>query len=398
MLRRHGRRTLAIVSITLLLLAASWIVGAIVVYPFEYVKRVVMLRESRAEYYLDFFPTRVVHSAELTLDIEEAPDASRAELELESAFQVRDAGTFLEETQTQAFIVLQNDRVIFERYPGEWERDSIVTSFSVAKSITSLLIGIAIDEGLIHSVDDPITDYLPELRERDPEFTQITIRHLLNMASGLEYQEMRWFLFNGDDPLTTYHPDQREISLNNAEIIQAPGEVFSYNKYHPQLLGMILERVSGMSVSEWTQSRLWEPAGMEYDAAWTLDSHESGFEKMEAGFNARAIDFARLGQLVLHDGELNGTRIVSEDWVRISTGQNADGRSPEFDDHLSYGFMWWIIERDGATGYFAAGDHGQFIFINLDTRVVIIRNGLEYGISFDEWAEGLLELSVRPAD
>ena len=135
------------------------------------------------------------------------------------------------------------------------------------------------------------------------------------MSSGLAYDESGWFLFNGDDPLTTYHPDQRQLALTNTRIAGPPGETFSYNKYHPQLLGMILERTTGMSVTAWTQTRLWDPLGMEFDGAWTLDSEASGFEKMEAGLNARAIDFAKLGRLFLHEGEWDGTQIVSPAWV-----------------------------------------------------------------------------------
>ena len=180
----------------------------------------------------------------------------------------------------------------------------MVTSFSVAKSFVSTLVGIAIEEGAIHSLDDPITDYLPELLERDRRFEQITIRHLLLMSSGLEYDESGSFMFNGDDPLTTYHPDQRHLALTNTRIGGPPGRSFSYNKYHPQLLGLILERATGMSVTAYTQSRLWDPLGMEFDGAWTLDSDASGFEKMEAGLNARAVDFAKLGRLFLHEGDV----------------------------------------------------------------------------------------------
>ena len=217
-----------------------------------------------------------------------------------------DLDAFLTDTQTQALLVIKDDQVVLERYVNGWQRDSMVTSFSVAKSFVSTLVGIAIEEGAIHSLDDPITDYLPELLERDRRFEQITIRHLLLMSSGLEYDESGSFMFNGDDPLTTYHPDQRHLALTNTRIGGPPGRSFSYNKYHPQLLGMILERATGMSVTAYTQSRLWDPLGMEFDGAWTLDSEASGFEKMEAGLNARAVDFAKLGRLFLHEGAWDG--------------------------------------------------------------------------------------------
>jgi CubicO group peptidase (beta-lactamase class C family) len=161
------------------------------------------------------------------------------------------------------------------------------------------LIGIAIQEGHIKGVDDPITMYLPEMAERDPRFNEITIRHLLLMASGLEYVKFRPLLFNSDDILTSYYPDQRKISLENTHIIDPPGQYFLYNKYHPQLLGMILERATGMSVTNYLQTRIWDPLGMEFGGSWSTDSEAFDFEKMETGVNARAIDFAKFGVLFL---------------------------------------------------------------------------------------------------
>jgi CubicO group peptidase (beta-lactamase class C family) len=281
----------------------------------------------------------------------------------------------------------------------------MLTSFSVAKSFDSALVGIAIEEGFITGVDDPITDYLPELAERDPGFARITIRHLLRMASGLDYDEMGWALFNGDDPLTTYHPDQREISLSNTEIVDDPGEYFQYNKYHPQLLGMILERATGMSVTEYTQTRLWDPIGMEYDGAWALDSDESGFEKMEAGLNARAIDYAKLGQLYLDRGTWDDEPIVPEAWVDASTSLDPDihraGYYPDafggliYDDGDGwYGYMWYGKRRaEGPHDFYAEGDHGQFVYVAPAQRLVIVRNGTDFGIAGSAWVETFWELA-----
>jgi CubicO group peptidase (beta-lactamase class C family) len=272
----------------------------------------------------------------------------------------------------------------------------MATSFSVAKSFTSALIGIAIDEGFINSVDDPITTYLPELAARDPRFNEITIRHLLLMASGLDYVEFRPLLFNSDDILTTYYPDQREISLEHTRIIDPPGVYYRYNKYHPQLLGMILERTTGMSVTAWTQRQLWDPLGMEYDGAWCLDSSSSGFEKMEAGLNARAIDFAKLGRLFLNRGRWDGQQIVSERWVDLATGRDPAGLAPPFSDTLRYGLMWWIVPKGdgGPPDFSAAGDHGQYIYVSPRNNVIVVRTGVEYGVSSQTWFDAF----ARAAD
>jgi CubicO group peptidase (beta-lactamase class C family) len=264
----------------------------------------------------------------------------------------------------------------------------------MAKSYTSALIGIAIDEGYIQSVDDPITDYLPELAEREARFNEITIKDLLRMASGLAYEEFRPLLFNSDDPLTTYHPDQRKISLENTKIIDPPGEYFRYNKYHPQLLGMILERATGMPVTSYLQTRIWDKLGMEFDGSWSIDSEASDFEKMETGLNARAIDFAKFGVLFLIDGSWQGNRVISQAWVEESTTpylpeNYAMYYSPYFETlpgQAYYNYMWWGFARpDGAYDFSAEGDKGQFIYVSPQKNLVIVRNGIDYGVSTQEW-------------
>jgi CubicO group peptidase (beta-lactamase class C family) len=274
------------------------------------------------------------------------------------------------------------------------QRDSIVTSFSVAKSFTSALIGIAIQEGYIHSVNDPITMYLPELDKRDPRFGEITIRHLLLMASGLEYKSFRPLLLNSDDILTTYYPDQRKLALENTNIVDPPGAYYRYNKYHPQLLGLILERTTGMPVTSYLQTRIWDPLGMEYGGSWSVDSKASDFEKMETGVNARAIDFAKFGVLFLNGGSWQGKQVISQDWVNESTRplfpQNYAEYYTDWYELLPgeghYKYMWYSLVRDGDSYDFAAeGDKGQFIYVSPQKKLVIVRNGTEYGIPSEEW-------------
>lgn len=384
--RRRLIRILIAVPVAVLLLLTVWIGVAALHYSPEYVWRVAMWRESDVGDYLNNFPKRELTAAPEPFLFDSAPESAGVISALQSAFGTDDLDAFLTDTGTQAFIVIRDDRVIYEQYFNGWQRDSMVTSFSVAKSFVSTLVGIAIEEGHIGGLDDPITLYLPELLDRDPEFERITIRHVLTMSSGLEYKEMRPFLFNGDDPLTTYHPDQRELSLNNTHIDGPPGREFLYNKYHPQLLGMILERTTGMSVTELTQRYLWNPLGMEFDGAWCLDSTASGFEKMEAGLNARAIDFAKLGRLFLNGGNWQGTQVVSADWVALASGTNPDGRAPAFSRDRHYGLMWWGVPSDEEPpDYYAAGDHGQYVYVSPATDTVVIRTGVEYGVSSRDW-------------
>jgi CubicO group peptidase (beta-lactamase class C family) len=391
---------LAVVAALLLI----WVLAGAIVYSPEYVYRTLSSRESSVDDYLEGFPLSSLDASATPFAFSEGASLEATGL-LESVFDTPHLDAFLAETDTQALIVIKEDTILYEGYSNGHDRDSMATSFSVAKSFDSALVGIAIDEGFIGSEQDPITDYLPELIERDADFAQITIRDLLLMASGLDYQELRWWLFNGDDPLTTYHPDQREISMKNINIVDPPGQYFLYNKYHPQLLGMILERTTGMSVTEYTQTRLWDRIGMEYDGAWALDSEESSFEKMEAGLNARPIDFAKFGRLFLNEGNWDGDQVVSPEWVEESTTLDPTTHNAAYYSHAwgpfvhddgggFYKYMWYGWLRAGEPADFmAAGDHGQFIYVSPANDVVIVRNGDNYGLSSEEWVDAFYRLA-----
>lgn len=323
------------------------------------VARAIIWMEADTDDY-ERFPSRSIESGEpdrfrsAPLPLDRLPVAGQGLAELLSA------------SETTAFVVIADEAVVYERYPNGSSRDSIQTSFSVAKSFASALVGIAIEAGAIGSVDDPITGYLPELAERDPRFSEITIEHLLTMASGLRYEEsgLPW----GDDAETYYATDLRDLALTDTEVVEAPGTSWHYNNYNPLLLGLILERATGLSVSEYLERELWRPLGAEFDASWSLDSEGSGFEKMESGINACAIDFARLGVLFLDRGRWQGRSIVPSSWVASSTAPSQTASH--------YGYWWWL-ERGGA--YLARGNLGQFLYVNPRKDVVIARFGDDDG-------------------
>jgi CubicO group peptidase (beta-lactamase class C family) len=389
-------------GIVLLSMIALWLVIAMLVYTPEYVYRTLVWQDSDA-FDWQKFPYHPLTASTDPYHFPKAPDP-RVEETFEQITGAEDWNRFLEEKDTQAFIVIHDGTILYENYFNGTQRDSIVTSFSVAKSFTSALVGIALDEGYIDSVDDPITTYLPELAERDPRFNDITIRHLLLMASGLEYKEFRPLLFNSDDILTTYYPDQRKISLENTQIIDPPGVYYRYNKYHPQLLGMILERTTGMTVTNFLQTRIWDKLGMEFDGSWSTDSKTSDFEKMETGVNARAIDFAKFGVLFLNGGNWQGEQVISKAWVDESTQPLYP---PNYDDYYSewyellpgeghYKYMWYsLVREDGSYDFTAEGDKGQFIYVSPLKKLVIVRNGIKYGIASEEWYHLFYEFASR---
>jgi CubicO group peptidase (beta-lactamase class C family) len=303
-----------------------------------------------------------------------------SEVELALSGEETELDQLLGETDTLAFVVVHEDRLVRERYLGGSTRASLQTSFSAAKSFVSTLVGIAIDEGLIGSIEDPVTDYLPELAARDPDFRRITLRHLLTMSSGIRYRE-GGFPSLGDDTYTYYGVDLRDVALNRTRIEQPPGLAWQYNNYHPLLLGLVLERATGMSVSDFMATRLWQPLGAEAAATWNLDSERSGFEKMESGLNARAVDYARFGLLFLHEGEWNGKRIVSKDWVRAATGADTTTGPASY---FGYGYFWWLdMERPGR--FYARGKYGQYIYVAPDANAVVVRLGSDWGVENTTW-------------
>ncbi len=295
-----------------------------------------------------------------------------------------DLGDLLERTESTSFLVLHDDELLVEEYPLGGDRDDVATSFSVAKSILSTVLGIAIERGEVGSLDDPVTDYVPELLERDERFGRITLRHLVSMSSGLRYEEqgMPW----SDDAETYYSPDLRSTALS-AEVEEAPGTRWLYNNYNPLLLGLVLERATDRPLADYVSDHLWQPMGAEYDASWSLDSEQHGFAKMESGFNARPLDYARFGYLVAHDGRVDGRQVLPRGWVARATA--ADSRT---DPAPHYQWFWWVdTSREGS--FLARGNKGQLIYVDPGTDVVVVRTGRDFGI--DDWPAVLADVTDR---
>ena len=330
------------------------------------------------------FSSRSIPAGDAVVDLPAGPP-----LDLDAIWPGGDAETFLADTGTAAFLVLQDGRIRYEQYFAGTRPDELRTSFSSVKSVVSTLIGVAVGEGHIASVDDPITDYIPELAERDARYADITIRHLLTMSSGLRYSEegLPW----SDDAQTYYGTDLRGTAVSSP-VVEPPGQTFLYNNFNLLLEGLILERATGMSVSEFASTRLWQPMGAEADASWSLDSVDSGFEKMESGLNAVARDYARFGLLFANEGRAGGRQVVDEAWVRQATSADAAGGPA---DH--YAFHWWTGGFDGQalpSGHFmAAGNYGQFVYVAPDRDIVIVRLGDDYGSG--RWPQILAEVAAE---
>lgn len=323
------------------------------------------------------FPKRVVYNAPPRFDFQQpsAEIRQRYARAFDTITYVQDKknvtknfGEFLKQTETIAFLVIKNDVLLYEGYFNGYDHNSTVTSFSVAKSFVSALVGVAISDGYITSIEEPITNYVPELLEKDPRYQNITLHHLLTMSSGIRYNEqgLPW----SDDAATYYGPDLRAVAVSSM-IVERAGQTFHYNNFHPLLLGLVLERTTGRHVAQYLEEKIWKPLGMEAPGSWSIDSEQSGFEKMESGINGRAIDFAKFGRLFLNGGNWNGKQRIPAEWVKESTlGDTTTDPAPH------YQYFWWVNAKvTDKHHYYALGKHGQYIYIMPEQNLVFVRFG-----------------------
>lgn len=287
---------------------------------------------------------------------------------------------YLEDNNTVAFLIIQNDTIQFEKYWGNRNETSIVPSFSMAKSIASILIGCAIDDKLILSVDEPITNYIPELKKQG--FEKVSIEHVLQMTSGLDFDESYTNPFG--DAATFYYGTNLRKTINKISLKAEPGKQFEYVSGNSQLLGLILERaLKGKTVSEYLEEKIWKPLEMEFDASWSLDRKKDGLEKTFCCLNARARDFAKIGRLYLNKGKWNSKQIVSEEWVKQSTKIDTSQGSAWY-----YQYQWWLPSQTG--DFMAQGILGQYIYVHPEKNLVIVRLGRNQGKA--DWWEVLTSL------
>lgn len=278
----------------------------------------------------------------------------------------------IDSNDTHAFLVIQNGKILYERYWDGYDTAKISGSFSAAKSIVSLLIGIALDEGKIKSLDDPAGNYLDHFKTNGLE--KVTIKHLLTMSSGTTYNEADkgYFSLNAYG----YYGDDLEFMVNKMERKEEPGVYWQYRSGDTQVLGLIVEKVFGKNLSTLVAERFTGPLGAEYDALWLLDGEQKR-EKAFCCYNTTARDYARFGQLVLNKGNWNGKQIVSEQYINEATApanflKDRDENDAPVD---FYGYQYWIVNQSGVKAIAQNGLFGQYVYIIPEKNAVVVRLG-----------------------
>lgn len=298
---------------------------------------------------------------------------------------------FLAETDTGALLVIENGKVRFEDYWLSGGRDVQWMSMSVAKSFISASVGIAVDEGHIKSIEEPVTNYVPALK--GSAYDGVRIKDILQMSSGARWNE------DYSDPNSDINRFGKILALGGSldgfaatlEREREPGTYNHYNSTDTQVLGMLLTAATGRTVTDYMEEKLWHPLGMEANGYWIID--DQNMEMVFGGLNATARDYAKLGELYRLSGKWNGTQIVSADWVKASVTPDAPHLLPETKIAagdvfpVGYGYQWWVpASTEGE--YSAIGVYNQFIFVNPARGTVIVKLSAnsDYATSLDESA------------
>jgi len=279
---------------------------------------------------------------------------------------------FADETFTNALLVLKDGQIVFEDYRNRMTPETHHVAFSMSKTLTAMLVGIALDRGEIGSLDDPAEKYVPELAGTG--YGGVTIRQILQMRSGVDYEERYDF---GDNPSFAGRLHEQAIVLNRVRFAEGaletrranePGSTFNYSTLDTMVLGWVLEEATGETLEQQTEQRLWQPLGAEADAFWLADGPPGNGRALNGmGFNAILRDFARVGELLLNDGMRGDARILPEGWVGQMTAMIPTG-GPQ----PGYGFQTWQID-DEPGAYAAVGLAGQFIYVHPESRTVIVK-------------------------
>lgn len=279
---------------------------------------------------------------------------------------------FIDETKTTGMIVINDSTVLYEEYFRGNSESIPVISWSISKSVVSALFGIAVAEGSIKDINETVTDYLPELAKSG--YNGVRIKDVLQMSSGIGFNEDYADIFSDINRMGYAFGlgISLERFINTLDNAIEPGTYNNYVSMDTQVLGMIIRKATGKTLAEYTEEKLWKPAGMEADAYWLVDSND--VEAAFGGLNAVLRDIARFGCIYLHNGYWNGKQIVPEDWVEASITPDAPHLMPdsEADWTFGYGYQWWIPDNNDGD-FMGIGVYGQALYVYPRYNIVIAK-------------------------
>ncbi len=318
----------------------------------------------------EVFPAHKVNGGAMVRPLKHA--AAEPAIRYSYQTQTGDLDDFLSRHRTTGLLILRGDTIVVERYQYDRTPQHRMASFSMAKTIVAMLVGIAISEGAIQSLDDRAEKYVGELK--GTPYGETSIRHLLTMSSGVRFSEV----YSGsDDVATLVRLSLQGASAGGAATVtpfrtrdRPPGARFSYASAETQVLGLVLRAATGRPLAEYLSEKIWQPMGAEADASWNID--QGGDEAAFIGVNATVRDYARLGMLLANDGALDGRQIIPAAWVRAATTPSAKQFEPGQTNMLyGYGYQTWILpgkERQ----FMLRGLRGQNVFVDPQSKLVLV--------------------------
>ena len=272
------------------------------------------------------------------------------------------------DNQTAAFLVIKNDSLFFEKYYDGYSQDSKSNAFSMAKSYVSALLGKAIMDGYIKSLDQAVKDFIPELKGAYAD--EVTVGDLASMASGQRWDEA----YYSPVSVTTaaYFVEDLEKLILDQPIDQAPGKSFIYKSGTTQLLAMVIVKATGKNLTDYLYESFWNPMGAEHQALWQLDSEENGMEKAYCCITSNARDFARLSKLYKNHGKWDGKILLDSTFI-------AKSLTPRFEDSPQYGYSWWLKNYKGYKVFMNRGHLGQYVITIPEENLILVRLGHSKG-------------------
>ncbi|MCX2573956.1 serine hydrolase domain-containing protein [Pedobacter sandarakinus] len=357
------------------LFAIVIILGALFIWQ-PYLMRVLWYRTPTANTYR-IFPQEVIKKSDSAFNFIRATKF-RLDLDtltvLDGKHNAIPFASYFKQGDLMAFIVIRNDTVLYEKYAEGYSDSTLTSVFSGAKSMVSILLGQALANGKIESLNDKVTRYLPELKANSA-YNDITIKNLLNMNSGLAFKDALGGVMGAffSDEAKYYYTHDMAAALKAVKLANKPGTVWVYKSIDPILLGWVLEKATGKSVAKLFEESIWQKIGAEYNASFGLD-HEGGLANTASRFQVTAIDWAKIGRLYLMQGQYAGKQIVPASWVKSSiTLGNMEPVSPKGWQKSAHHYLWWLPQTGGYGDFAAEGMLGQRLYVDPNTHTIIVQ-------------------------